>query len=153
VSVVQRASAENLDRQLSAMSTAAQTLRNRPPMGWIAALRTALGMSATALAKRLGVSHATVLGYEKAELSGRIQLDTLKRVADALGADLVVALVPRTPVKEQLRDQAQRIARDELNAVVRTMQLENQKVPEDETRAQFEQLVDSLLADPKKLWR
>jgi predicted DNA-binding mobile mystery protein A len=139
VSVVQRASAENLDRQLSAMNTAAQT--------------TALGMSATALAKRLGVSHATVLGYEKAELSGRIQLDTLKRVADALGADLVVALVPRTPVKEQLRDQAQRIARDELNAVVRTMQLENQKVPEDETRAQFEQLVDSLLADPKKLWR
>ncbi len=67
-------------------------------------------MSATVLAQRLGVSHPTVLSYEKAELSGRIQLDTLQRVADALDCELVVALVPRKPIGETLRARAMQIA-------------------------------------------
>jgi transcriptional regulator with XRE-family HTH domain len=80
--------AQILDRKRTELQAAAAALRQRPVKGWVHALRSALGMSVTVLARRLGVSHSTVLSYEKAELTGRIQIDTLRRVADALDAEL-----------------------------------------------------------------
>jgi predicted DNA-binding mobile mystery protein A len=153
VAIVQAVSAENLDRQLPDLQNAARTLALRPTMGWIRSLRTALGMSATALAKRLRVSHSTLAGYEKAEQSGRIQLETLRRIADALDADLVVALIPRKSVQATLRDRAEAIARDEMQAVVQTMRLEDQEVSARATNQEFEQLVQDLVREPRKLWR
>jgi len=153
VTLAQKTSASNLDRQLPALQSAAKTLNLRPPKGWIAALRTALGMSGTFLARRLGVSHSTLIDYEKAELSGRIQLETLRRVADALDADVVVALVPRKSVQEMLHERAREIAREEMAAVVQTMGLENQQVDSRVTEAQFEELVSKLVSEPRKLWR
>jgi hypothetical protein len=50
--------------------------------GWVHALRSALGMSVTVL--------------------GRIQIDTLRRVADALDAELIVALLPPIAIKQEL---------------------------------------------------
>jgi predicted DNA-binding mobile mystery protein A len=122
-------------------------------MGWIRSLRTALGMSATALAKRLNVSLATLLGYEKAEQSGSISISTMRRIADALDADLIVALIPRRSVKTTLRERAEAIAREELRAVVQTMRLEDQEVGAQETKEQFEHIVHELMRTPRKLWR
>lgn len=153
VTIIQSASAENLDRQLPDFQVAAQTLRARPPMGWIAAIRTALGMSLTALAKRLGVSHSTLLAYEKGEVTGSIQIETLRRVADALDAELIVALVPRKSIKATLTERAREIASDEMQAVTQTMRLENQEVKPAATEAEFEKLVQTLLTQPRKLWR
>jgi predicted DNA-binding mobile mystery protein A len=109
-------------------------------------------MSSTALAKRLKVSHPTVLEYEKGEVRGTITLETLSRVADALDADLIVALVPRKPVAATLRARAESIARVEMRAVVQTMQLEDQEVEKEATREEHEKLVTSLLMRPRKLW-
>lgn len=153
MNVIQAASAENLDRQLPALQTAAQTLRARQPKGWIVAIRTALGMTVTALAKRLGVSHSTLLAYEKGEVSGRIQIETLRRVADALDAELVVALVPRKSVEATLQERAHEIASDEMQAVIQTMRLETQEVNPAATEADFEKLMQALLSQPRKLWR
>lgn len=153
MSVAQAISAGNLDRQLPALQSAAEALRAQPPMGWIAAIRTALGMSATYLASQLEVSHATVLGYEKAEVMGRIQVETLRRVAEALDAELVLAIVPRRPIAATLRDRAEAIARDEMQAVVQTMRLEGQQVDTIDTAAQTEQMVRALLAHTRRLWR
>ena len=153
MSSVRTLSAEVLDRQLPAIREAARTLDLRPPKGWIRSLRTALGMSATALAKRLRVSHPTILEYEKAEQSGRIQIETLRRVGDALDADLVIALIPRKTVQASLRMRAEEIARDEMKAVVQTMRLENQEVDAQATRQEFDQLVLDLMREPRKLWR
>src|ERR1700719_2345081 len=107
VSKVQSATAELLDRELPALQAAAHTLRSRPSRGWIAAIRTALGMSSTALAKRLNVGHSTILEYEKGEVRGSISLETLGRVADALDAELIVALVPRKSAAATLRARAE----------------------------------------------
>jgi predicted DNA-binding mobile mystery protein A len=153
VSNAQSATAELLERQLPALQAAATTLRSRPSRGWIAAIRTALGMSSTALAKKLKVAHSTILDYEKGERSGTITLETLGRVADALDAELIVALVPRTSVAATLRTRAESIAREEMRAVIQTMRLEDQEVESEATREEYEKLVTSLLANPRKLWR
>jgi predicted DNA-binding mobile mystery protein A len=145
--------AQIFDRQLPELQVAAGVLRSRPARGWIQALRSALGMSASVLAQRLSVSHPTVLSYEKAELSGRIQLDTLQRVADALDCELVVALVPRKPIGETLRARAMEVAQQEMSATVQSMRLEDQEVTAADTRAQLELMVENMVRQPKKLWR
>jgi len=153
MSTLQSAAAELLDRQLPALQAAGKALGPRPSKGWIAAIRTALGMTGTALAKRLGVSHSTILDYEKGEVSGSVTLQTLRRVADALDAELIVALVPRKPVEATLRARAESIARDEMRAVIHTMRLEDQEVESEATHEEYEKLVTSLLTFPRKLWR
>jgi predicted DNA-binding mobile mystery protein A len=146
-------SAQIFDRKFPELQAAAAVLRVRPVKGWIHAIRSALGMSATVLAQRLGVRHSTVLSYEKAELSGRIQIDTLRRVADALDAELLVVLVPRKPVGDTLRARAREIAQQEVRATVQSMRLENQEVADEETKAQLDLLVENLVREPKHLWR
>jgi predicted DNA-binding mobile mystery protein A len=153
VSKTQYATAEQLDRQLPALQAAANALRSRPPRGWIEAIRTALGMSGTALAKLLKVSQPTILEYEKGEVRGSVTLQTLGRVADALDAELIVALVPRKSVAATLRARAESIARDEMRAVINAMRLEDQEVESEATREEYEKLVTSLLTKPRKLWR
>lgn len=48
------------------------------------------GVSVRELARRLGVSAATVQNYERAEASGGIQLDTLRRALGALDATVSI---------------------------------------------------------------
>jgi predicted DNA-binding mobile mystery protein A len=153
VSNTQSDTAELLDRQLPALQAAANTLRSRPSRGWVAAIRTALGMSRIALAKLLKVSQQTINDYEKGEVSGSITLETLRRVADALDAELIVALVPRKSVAATLRARAESIARDEMRAVIHTMRLEDQEVESEASRDEYEKLVAALLTHPRKLWR
>ena len=153
MSNTQYATAELLDRQLPALQAAASTLRSRPAKGWIAAIRTALGMSSPALAKLLKVSQPTIHEYETGEVRGSITLETLRRVAEALDAELIVALVPRKPVAAALRARAEFIAREEMRAVINTMRLEDQEVEGEATREEYEKLVTSLLTNPRKLWR
>ena len=148
----QHDAAELLDRRLPQLQAAVAVLKERPHGGWIRALRTALGLSTPALAKLLGVSQTTTYKYEVGELNGTLTLDTLKRVAAALDAELVVALVPRKSVAQTLRERAEVIAQAEMRAVVRTMQLEAQGVDEDDTRREQERLIAELVSTPKKLW-
>jgi predicted DNA-binding mobile mystery protein A len=110
-------------------------------------------MTSTALARELKVRHSTILEYEKGEVSGSITLQTLARVADALDAELIVALVPRKSVAATLRARAESIAGEEMRAVVNTMRLEDQEVESGATHEEYENLVTSLLAFPRKLWR
>jgi predicted DNA-binding mobile mystery protein A len=152
MSKTQIATADLLDRQLPALQAAASTLRSRPPKGWIAAIRMALGMSTYALAKLLKVSQSTMVEYEQGEVARTLTLETLRRVADALDAELIVALVPRKPVAATLRARAELIAREEMRAVTNTMRLEDQQVDNEATREEYAKLVDTLLTRPQKLW-
>lgn len=66
-----------------------------PVRGWIKAIRGALGMSTSQLARRLGVSQPSVVALEQSEAKGSIELATLRRVAAALDCTLVYALIPQ----------------------------------------------------------
>ena len=146
-------SGQFIDLKLPQLQEAASILRQRPAKGWIHAIRQALGMSTTALARRLQTTHSAVLRYEKTELTGRVQLDTLRRVAEALDCELIVALVPRQPIADTLRDRAQEVAKEEFAATVNSMQLEDQQVAPSDSQRHFATLVENLLREPKKLWR
>jgi predicted DNA-binding mobile mystery protein A len=115
----------------------------RPPRGWVRAVREALGMTAAVLAARMGTTAGAVTRLEQSEAADRIQLDTLRRAADALGCDLVYLLVPRRPLTTVVRDRAHELARRQVEAVEQTMRLEDQatgKVSEME-----DQLAEQLL--------
>ena len=98
----------------------------RPPRGWVRAVREALGMSAAALAARLGTTAGAVTRLEQSEAADRIRLDTLRRAADALGCDLVYLLVPRRPLTAVVQDRARELARAQVAAAEQTMLLEDQ---------------------------
>jgi predicted DNA-binding mobile mystery protein A len=105
--------------------------------------REALGMSTVALGARLGITAGAVTRLEQSEAAYRIQLDTLRRAADALGCDLVYLLVPRRPLNAVVRDRARELVRRQLMAVEQTMRLEDQATGR--TKELEDQLVSQLL--------
>lgn len=100
----------------------------KPQLGWIRTVREALSMSQAQLAKRLGVTQRSVQSMEKGEASEGIRLETLRRAADALGCDLVYALVPREPLGATMERQARWLVASRLDAVNHSMLLEDQAV-------------------------
>jgi predicted DNA-binding mobile mystery protein A len=121
----------------------------RPPRGWVRAVREALGMSAAALAGRLGTTAGAVTRLEQSEAADRIRLDTLRRAADALGCDLVYLLVPRRPLTAVVRDRARELAHYQIAATEQTMRLEDQATGK--TREMEDQLTEQLL-ERGSLW-
>ena len=53
----------------------------RPPKGWLRAIRLALGMSGKQFARRLGVSAPWITTLEKKELTGSVTMKTMRRAA------------------------------------------------------------------------
>jgi len=115
----------------------------RPPKGWIRAIREALGMSAAALGGQLGVTAGSVTRLEQSEAADRIQLDTLRGTADALGCDLVYLLVPRRPLTTVVRERARQLAHTQIAAVEQNMRLENQATGA--TKEMEDQLTEELI--------
>ena len=81
-----------LDRNLGS----ARILPPRPSGGWIAAVREALGLSLAEVGQLVRVPRQNVQKFERAEADDRITLATLRRVANAMGCQLVYALVPKS---------------------------------------------------------
>ncbi|OGT60654.1 MAG: hypothetical protein A3E01_00440 [Gammaproteobacteria bacterium RIFCSPHIGHO2_12_FULL_63_22] len=97
-----------------------------PRGGWLRSIRNALGMSLDDVADRLDVTRSTASRVEASEQRGTIQLDTLRRAAEALNCELVYALVPKLPLESAVEQERARLAR-QLNAKVQThMSLEGQ---------------------------
>ena len=126
----------------------------RPPSGWIKAIREALGMPAAHLAKRLGLVPSTVLRLETSEADETISLGSLRRAAEALDCELQYALVPRQSIAQTMESQANKVARERLEAVVHTMALEAQATSNETVDTQVKELAESLLKGSRReLWR
>ena len=121
----------------------------RPPRGWVRAIREALGMSAAALAGRLGTTPGAVTRLEQSEAANRIRLETLRRAADALGCDLVYLLVPRRPLTAVVRDRARELAHWQVAATEQTMLLEHQATG---TASEIEDRLAEQLIERGGLW-
>ena len=127
-------------------------MRDRPHSGWVKAIRTALGMSQTALAHKLGVSGAAVAKLERAEMGGGITLTKLAEVAAALDCSVVYALVPKSSLEETVQRQARRVASERLGYVDSTMVLEDQDLPADR-RADYLEVYSRDLIARNDIWR
>lgn len=125
-----------------------------PRGGWVRAIREGLGMSAQQLGTRVRVKRQTIENLERSEANGKITLDSLNRVAQALGCRVVYALVPEKSLDEMHRERARLVAESLVKPVSHSMRLEAQSIGKREERRQREELVQKLLlGDPKKLWR
>lgn len=124
-----------------------------PQGGWIRAVREGLGMSGAQLARRLGIARQGAKALERSEVRRAISLATLARVANALDADLVYALVPRRPLAEIRRSQARKKADRVLARVGHSMRLEAQVVPPAVHEYQVAELAERYVREsPRSLW-
>ena len=142
-----------LSLQLHQMDSTLTKLRVTPPpsppnKGWVKVIRESLGMSASALARQLGVTPHSILKLEKAEAEA-----SLKKLANALDCELQYTLVPRKPLEEILELRALKVARERLQPISHSMSLENQEVDKSATDKQLELLAKEILNGPRRnLW-
>jgi predicted DNA-binding mobile mystery protein A len=117
----------SIDARLDEMKLAAQSL-SQPRSGWIKMIRQALGMSSTDLAKRLGIGVSSVSRLEQSEVDKTIKLETLQKVADQLGCEVVYALVPRQELDKTINQRALQIASEHAVETQKSMSLEDQRI-------------------------
>ena len=139
-------------RQLDTALKPFSALRHRPPPdeGWVRTIRESIGMSLRQLAERTGLSKTSVRNAELTERRGTVRLETLQKLAEGMGCDLVYALVPKESLQHTIQQQAERLARRIVGRVSDSMELEDQGVPDEETRRQIQEMIDELLRDRKR---
>lgn len=138
-----RQAREMLDKRLQGLGPAT---RYAPPrLGWIRAVRDALGMSANDLATRMGISGASVRSMEEKEMTGGIRLSSLRRAAEAMECTLIYAFVPNESLSQTVEQQAWRVYTQQANRVRQTMVLEDQEseLPATATESQLQAIIDS----------
>jgi predicted DNA-binding mobile mystery protein A len=125
-----------------------------PKEGWIRAIRQALGMTATDLAKKLNLSSPNrIYALEQGEVSGGTTLKSLRRAAEALNCTLVYALVPNDSLDRTVQAQARRLAERRVGRVSQTMRLERQQTSPSATHDLVERLTEEYARrPPKRFW-
>ena len=140
-----------LDRTVDPLRPFAVTLRQRK--SWIHTIRQALGMTVKQVARRIGVSEPAVLAAEKREMEGRITVNQLERMADAMGCDVAYAFVPRKPLKAMVEERAEQVANALGSQVAHTMQLEAQATDLRSTADRVAHLKQKLMQERwSRLW-
>lgn len=144
-------SAQNTQRKiLSAKISPYLEIRQdrRPPSGWLKAVRGALGMTTRQLAKRLGISHVSIQHFEGNEAKGKITLENLERVANAMNCKVVYAVVPKESfenIDSILKEQARIAAMGIVGKVDHTMRLEAQNLTDEQLNDRIRELIKKLL--------
>lgn len=98
-----------------------------PPIGWIKAIRTAIGMSMQQLGNKLNISKQGVLDIEKREKDGSITIKSLREIARAMDMQLVYGFVPNDGSLDALIEKrATELATQIVMRTANTMKLEDQ---------------------------
>src|SRR5215469_4639691 len=101
----------------------------RPQKGWIRAIREVAGITVRDFAKKLHRAPSVAAHLEGSEAEFRITLASLRDAADALGCQLVYALVPKSgSIQELAEERARNKAAENVRAVEHSMALEDQAV-------------------------
>lgn len=123
-----------------------------PRTGWVREIRTALGLSQSQLAKRAGVSRATVQQMERAEAQRRITLASLDKLAAAMDCQVSLAILPKGGTLDDVR-RRQATTKAEVILHERTKDNKHPPRPADLERRK-QQLVTRLLrGSRRRLWK
>ena len=141
-----RTARRRLDQRLVGLD-----LGQRPPRGWVRAIREALGMTTAELGQRMGLTQSRVSQIERSEELGSIRLDTLERAAQALNCQVRYVFVPNEPLEQMVQRQARLRAQAEVDAVTHTMALEDQ-IPEPGVLDSLVQEMAERFVDERHLW-
>ncbi|HEY7772879.1 MAG TPA: mobile mystery protein A [Marinagarivorans sp.] len=124
-----------------------------PSEGWLRTVRTALGMSGTQLAERLGVTKARVSKAEHDEPSGSVTLKTMQAMAEAMDCRFVYAVVPKQKVETLIKERALEKARAQVKAASTHMALEAQSLSKDQLEYEIERIASEIVEKmPSDLW-
>lgn len=107
-------------------------------------------MTTAQLGQRMGVRQPSIVGLERSEEKGSIELATLRRAAEALDCTLVYALVPNKPLGATVRARARAFLLLRRRPVEHTMLLEDQRVEDRITDAQIEDALRD--TNPSLFW-
>ena len=124
-----------------------------PGKGWIRAIRDAIGMTGEQLAKRLNTNKQRVSRIEHDEKLGKVKIETLRNVAEAMDCVFVYAFVPRDSLDQTVKEQAKEIAKKRMARSNQMMRLEKQELSEAEKVKAMQTLIDEIVETmPKSLW-
>ena len=141
--------------QLNAVLKRFEPLKTQvpPAKGWIRAIRDALGMTGEQLATRLNVNKQRVSRIEQDEKRGKVKLETLRNVAEAMDCIFVYGFVPRDSLEQIVRDQAGLVAKKRTARSNQTMRLEKQELRKEEKEKALTDLIEDIVNTmPKSLW-
>lgn len=141
---------QQLDDRLSKLR--GRQLPIRPDQGWIRTIREALGMSLRQLGERAGMTKASVAQMERREAEGNITLDSIRKLATAMEADLHYFVVPRRGLEETVRKRAEFLAKRFAKEISDSMALEDQATSEDRLQQLVEHHTRRILEDEGSLW-
>lgn len=123
-----------------------------PRAGWVREIRTALGLSQSQLAARAGVSRATVQQMERAEAQRRITLASLDKLAQAMGCQVALAIVPKGGTLEDVR-RRQAAAKAEAILHEKTRNNKTPPRPADLERRKLQLVTKLLRGSRRRLWK
>ena len=151
---VSRAKQRQAEGKINQVRQVAQAFA-RPLGGWIATFQEAIGMSAPALAERLGVSRNSVYSSIQNEQAGTISLNQLDKMAEAMGGKLVYAIIPREgPVEGIVMAQARKKARRIIQRTRAHMALEEQTEGLRSQEEMIEELAGEIAREmPRGFWK
>lgn len=125
-----------------------------PKKGWIKEIREALGMSMNDLAERLNTQKQRIERMERDEVYGKVKVDTLRKVAEAMNCELVYFIVPKSSLQETIEKQARMTATEIASHVDTAMKLEMQGIPVTSHEQMIEDLTHQLVFDnDRRIWK
>lgn len=125
-----------------------------PPIGWIKAIRTALGMTLQQLGTKLNISKQGVMDMEKREKEGSITIKSLREIARAMDMQLVYGFVPNDGSLDSLIEKrATELATQIVMRTANTMKLEDQANSKKRIQAAIRERATTIQHEmPKILW-
>ena len=125
-----------------------------PPIGWIKAIRTTLGMSMLQLGNKLSVSKQGIQDIEKREKDGSITIKSLKEIGRALNMELVYGFVPNDgSLEAMIEKRANELATRIVLRTANTMKLEDQANSDKRIEKAIKERAEEIKNDvPKFLW-
>ncbi len=126
---------------------------NTPSSGWVKAAREVLGMTTRQLGERCNVTSERIIKIESDEVKKNLTMKTLEKVAESMDCRFVYGLVPNSGFIESIEKAAEQKARQIVQRISHTMQLEDQKLSNKELEKQIDLLKAELLGkNIKKIW-
>lgn len=143
---------EQLDNKFAKISPISEV--DIPSGGWIHAIRTALNMSLTQLARRVQKTLQSVKEIEEREQNRNITLKKLMEVAEALDLRFYYCFLPKeSSLEKMIERRAHQIAREIVMRTSHSMSLEEQQnTPERLEKAIADKAEHIKREMPKYLW-
>ena len=125
-----------------------------PSIGWIKAVRNAIGMSLLQLGNRLSITKQSVQDMERREKDGSITIKSLREVASALDMNLIYGFVPKDGSLDALIERkAKNLATQIVLRTNNSMKLEDQENSKQRIEKAIQERTTAIINEmPKTLW-